>query len=150
MIDWCREEISSRDPRFEFHCFNIKSAYTDWDGEEGEIDAAAFKFPFSGEGFDSVLLASVFTHMPMAESINYLQQIRRVLAPDGKVLLTVIHSRGEFHSEGLDFCYDPETFLAAVKQAGFEHRFREETIGHHHYVLTRPRQQPNTLESPAI
>jgi len=137
MIDWCREEIARRDPRFDFRCFSIKSAYTDLDREKGEIDAADFEFPFPDAAFDSALLASVFTHMPMVESVHYLEQLGSVLRPNGKVLLSVFYSRGEPYSEGLDFYYDPEAFLASVKRVGLKFRFREEVLGHHWYVLTR-------------
>lgn len=137
MIDWCRKEIAPRDLRFDFRCFSIKSVYTDVDQEEGDMDAASFSFPFEDMAFDSVLLASIFTHMPMVESVHYLEELHRVLRPDGKVLLSVFYSQGEPYSEGIGFYYDSKAFLEAVKRSGFEYKFREELYGHHWYVLTR-------------
>jgi SAM-dependent methyltransferase len=89
MIDWCEREITSRDGRFEFQFFSIKSVYRTLDHYDGEIPASTFKFPFGDSAFDTVLVASVFTHMSMSEVSNYLRQIHRVLSPDGKVLLSV-------------------------------------------------------------
>lgn len=137
MIEWCIREIAPRDGRFKFGCFNIKSIYTDVDQHEGDIDAASFRFPYDDHAFDTVLLASIFTHMPMAESVNYLKQLQRVVRPKGKVMLSVFYSQDKPYSEGIGFYYDREAFLEAVKKSGFEYRFREELYGHHWYILTR-------------
>jgi SAM-dependent methyltransferase len=92
MIGWCTAQIAGRFARFEFKCFAVESAYDGWDGQQGDIPAARFKFPFPDCAFDSVLLASVFTHMPLVEIRNYLAETHRVLSPSGAVLLSVFFS----------------------------------------------------------
>jgi len=135
MINWCQENITAHAPNFRFHCFEIKSAYSDMDGHEGKIEAASFCFPFADCAFDAILLASVFTHMPMKESRNYLKELRRVLRPGGKILLSVFFSDSEPYSKHIDFYYNRKAFLDAVQDAGFDCRFREELYTHHWFVL---------------
>ena len=45
MVDWCLQEIRSRDPRFRFDYFDLKSVYTVLDHQAGSIDAETFRFP---------------------------------------------------------------------------------------------------------
>jgi SAM-dependent methyltransferase len=79
-IDWCRENISSRYPNFQFHEADIyNSVYR----PEGTQKAAQYKFPYDAAQFDFVILFSVFTHMMPEEVDNYLAEIRRVLKPSG-------------------------------------------------------------------
>lgn len=137
MIDWCREEIAPYATNFDFFCFVIKSIYGDVDGHKGVIDASAFQFPFGAKSFDSILLASVFTHMPIEESANYLQELHRVLKPGGKILLSVFFTDKEPYSTGIDFHYNPKSFLDIVNNLGFGTRFREELHKHNWFVLTK-------------
>ena len=92
MIAWARANVTTHDPRFTFEHFPIRSALDGIDGEAGTVDAAEFRFPYADGSFDSILLASVFTQMPLKEVAAYLSEIRRVLAPDGRVLLSVFMS----------------------------------------------------------
>ena len=45
-------------------------------------------FPFADASFDFVFVTSVFTHMLPNEVGNYLREIRRVLKPTGRCLIT--------------------------------------------------------------
>lgn len=141
MIDWCQQQLGSRAPNFEFLYCDIKSAYSTSDGDVGHIDAAFFRFPFEDASFDVALLASVFTHMPMEESANYLRELRRVTAPDGRIVLSVFFCEGEPYAEDINFYYDAGSFWEIVKQAGFEYRLRGDEVlydSHHNWhVLTR-------------
>jgi ubiquinone/menaquinone biosynthesis C-methylase UbiE len=89
MIRWCQDTISTRDSRFTFQHFDLRSVYFDfgWGNYSGSIRAASFRFPYSDAQFDAILLASVFTHTPMEEIAHYLKELNRVLKPGGKVLL---------------------------------------------------------------
>ena len=138
MIEWCAKEITPYAPCFDFHHFKIKSAYSDvLDREEGDIDAEAFAFPYNDNAFDSALLASVFTHMPMPESAAYLKELYRIMAPSGKIMLSVFYSDKAYVNGGLDFYYEKDAFLAIAKDTGFDYRFREELSRHNWYVLTK-------------
>ncbi|MDX1477415.1 MAG: class I SAM-dependent methyltransferase, partial [Saprospiraceae bacterium] len=137
MIEWCRKEISSVAPHFTFDLFELKSAYDEWDQIDGSIDAAEFHFPYEDKAFDSILLASVFTHMPLNESGHYLTEMQRVLKPSGKVLLSVFLTDGEPYSEQIDFFYRKKDFERAIKSAGLKGKFLMQTARHCWYVLKR-------------
>ena len=100
MIEWCRQQITSRDPRFQFNYFELKSVYSVLDNEQGTIDVKSFRFPWADESFDSVFLASVFTHMPPGEVKAYLGEIARVLRPKGKALASIFFAPGELETRG--------------------------------------------------
>lgn len=120
MIDWCQHNLGTRNNRFEFLFFDIESAYGPMDGHKGSVPAMRFRFPFDDNSFDSALLASVFTHMPLDESAHYLKELNRVLAPGGKLLLTVFLSRsGKERAEGHNFYYARSCFQAEAESIGF-------------------------------
>ena len=56
MVDWCTHEIGSRDPRFRFDYFALKSVYTAWDQQAGTLDAETFRFPYPDAAFDCEVL----------------------------------------------------------------------------------------------
>ena len=84
MVDWCLQEIRSRDPRFRFDYFDLKSVYTVLDHQAGSIDAETFRFPYAEAAFDAVILASVFTHMPPVQTRHYLGRIGQGDATGGQ------------------------------------------------------------------
>lgn len=65
----------------------------------GRLRASEFAFPYPEASFDLVFLTSVFTHMFPPDVRRYLAEIRRVLRPGGRVLLTAFLLTPE--SEGL-------------------------------------------------
>ena len=141
MIRWCEEEITSRAPNYRFDFFDLKSAYADADDQQAAISAASFRFPYRDQEFDSILLASVFTHMPLDEITNYLKEIHRVLKPKGKVFLSVFFSEGEPYAERISFFYQPSSFLARVSESGFRYRLHGKMGYHYHqnwYFLEHP------------
>lgn len=140
MIAWCQEEITRRAPDFRFHHFDVKSIYVMCDGHAGTVPAESFRFPFPDRSFDSILLASVFTHMPLEESAHYMKEMRRVLKPRGKALLSVfLSSKGPAQREH-NFAYVPGRFLGAARRAGLTHRglapLRCDTYEHNWFVLS--------------
>jgi ubiquinone/menaquinone biosynthesis C-methylase UbiE len=136
MIDWCRQEITSRFAKFDFLYFNIKSAYRLIDGHEGEMPATEFRFPFEDHAFDSVLLASVFTHMPMIEIFNYLNEIYRVLSPVGAALVSVFfRDAGKDTTNGSDFYLLKEDWLNALGMSRLHHTLVGIGGSHNWYVL---------------
>jgi ubiquinone/menaquinone biosynthesis C-methylase UbiE len=143
MIEWCQQKIQRHAPNFEFLYFDIKSAYSDKDGYRGKIDAASFRFPFDDDSFDFALLASIFTHMPLAESKNYLRELHRVLSREGRIVLSVFFTEGEPYAvEDINFYYRPQSFWVVVKETGFQYQLHEEiTYGESHHnwhILTKP------------
>jgi ubiquinone/menaquinone biosynthesis C-methylase UbiE len=143
MIQWCTDELTSRDSRFTFQHLDIKSAYVDWDGHAGQIDATTATFPFADASFDSVLLASVLTHMPLDETRQYLSELRRVIRPEGQILASVFLSTDEPRRESINFLYLKPEFFSTVKQACLQARLVEgsepvpgDELAHTWYLLT--------------
>lgn len=83
-VSWCREQISSRFPHFQFQYIPLAN---DLYREEGS-DAAHFRFPYPDAHFDFAVANSVFTHMLPEEVENYLREIYRTLKPGGKCYAT--------------------------------------------------------------
>jgi SAM-dependent methyltransferase len=84
-VEWCRKNISPRNPRFCFELADIRSEYY---YPQGRHTAEEYIFPYADQTFDFVFLTSVFTHMPPAAVSSYLRQIRRVLKPGGSCFST--------------------------------------------------------------
>src|SRR5205085_510783 len=59
-VDWCTEKYTSRFPNFKFHLVDV---YNELYNREGKYKATEYRFPFTAEQFDFVVLNSVFTHM---------------------------------------------------------------------------------------
>jgi hypothetical protein len=47
-----------------------------------------YTFPFQGKNFNFIFLTSVFTHLLPDDTKNYLQEIARLLHPDGRAFIT--------------------------------------------------------------
>ena len=124
MVDWCIQQIGSHDPRFRFDYFDLKSAYTVLDGQAGTIDAQTFRFPYPDASFDSVLLASVFTHMPPDETRQYLSELARVMRPGAKALLSVFLSPtgAEVRDNGMAWSHSLPGLLADIGALPFSAR----------------------------
>ncbi|MGH7512092.1 MAG: class I SAM-dependent methyltransferase [Gemmatimonadales bacterium] len=92
-IEWCQKAITPRHPRFEFQHADI---YNEEYNPNGALRAADFGFPYADGAFDFVFLTSVFTHMLPDDVRHYMAEIRRVLRPGGRSLITwfVLDSEG--------------------------------------------------------
>jgi SAM-dependent methyltransferase len=112
-VDWCRANISSEHPNFRFrHVDVLNPAYN----PKGTLDPNTFTFPYADGGFDFVFLTSVFTHMLTLEVQHYLAEIRRVLRPGGRCLMTL-------------FLLNDES-LAAIRADRTQRRFEHEGDGY--------------------
>jgi len=84
-ITWAQLEISTRYPNFQFRHVPI---YNSLYNPTGYIKATEFIFPYEDASFEFVFLTSVFTHMPGDVIRHYMREIRRVLKPMGRVLIS--------------------------------------------------------------
>jgi SAM-dependent methyltransferase len=69
-ISWCREHVAG----CEFHTNDL----------EPPLEFA------SGNNFDLIISLSVFTHIPLEQQTRWLQEMKRVLKPNGFLLCTVV------------------------------------------------------------
>ncbi len=94
-ISWCEEHIAKDFPNFKFQYIPLNNDLYHLTDEKAEN----FKFPYPDNSFDTVFLFSVFTHMQPLEVQNYLNEIYRVLKPNGKCLSTFFLYDDEIESE---------------------------------------------------
>jgi SAM-dependent methyltransferase len=85
VVDWASRNLGSQLPHFRFRQVDVYNATYN---QPGKLKAETFVFPYADEAFDFVFLTSVFTHMPGPEVRHYLDEIGRVLAPGGRVVMT--------------------------------------------------------------
>ena len=84
-VDWCNQAYAKY-PNFRFHHSDV---FNEFYNPRGPVLAADYKFPFPDASFDFIFLTSVFTHMFPKDVENYLAEVKRMLAPGGRVLVTV-------------------------------------------------------------
>lgn len=84
-IEWCQKTYALLYPNFHFHFADIhNNAYN----STGKEKASDYRFPFESSSIDFVFLTSVFTHLLPRGTENYLSEVRRVLKPNGRCLVT--------------------------------------------------------------
>lgn len=83
-VKWCNKKIKRDFPNFNFLYVPLKNDLYNQSTEKAEN----FKFPYEDHSFDKVFLFSVFTHMSVSETGNYLREIKRVLKSGGLCLST--------------------------------------------------------------
>lgn len=84
-IEWCQRAITSRYPSFRFQHADL---YNGEYNPRGTVQASEYRFPYGDGSFDFVFLTSVFTHMLPPDIRHYLAEVRRVLKPNGRCLVT--------------------------------------------------------------
>ena len=82
-IEWCREEITSRHPNFQFELADVNNRQYN---PRGGTPASRYTFPYEDESFDLALASSVFTHMRPDDTSRYLSEAARVLRPGGELV----------------------------------------------------------------
>jgi SAM-dependent methyltransferase len=120
-IESCKKEIASRHPNFRFRHVDVFNRVYN---PTGRLKPESFDFPYAEEAFEFVFLTSVFTHMLPPAVSNYLSEIRRVLRPEGRCLMTA-------------FILD-EASLAATRAGRATRRFMHEGDGYFYDVPDRP------------
>jgi SAM-dependent methyltransferase len=120
-IEECVKEIGSNHPNFRFQHVDVHNQVYN---REGKLAPDSFAFPYPDESFDFVFLTSVFTHMLPPEVGHYLDEIRRVLKPTGRVLMTF-------------FLLNPAS-IAAIEAGKTKRKFAFEGDGYRHDLERRP------------
>jgi SAM-dependent methyltransferase len=108
-VEWASRTITPRFPNFQFRWIDL---YNQTYRPSGEVDPRSFCFPFPDGEFDLVYLRSVFTHMLPAHVDHYLSEVRRVMKPQGRSLITYFLLNDESirlmsgERSYIDFAYD--------------------------------------------
>lgn len=82
-IQRCRDIV--RHPGFKFETIDIWHPLYN---PEGKVAPSDFEFPYEDKQFDVVFAASIFSHLSKEVATDYLQEIARVLKPNGRAILS--------------------------------------------------------------
>ncbi len=85
-VEWCRKNISSKYPNFDFLFADIANNRYN---PNGKLKASQCRFSCGDDSFDFVFLTSVFTHMLPDEVQNYASEIVRLLKPNGRCFVSL-------------------------------------------------------------
>jgi SAM-dependent methyltransferase len=125
-VTWCREAVGKRYDNFRFHHLDLLHPIYN---PRGALATTAARLPFSDGIFDFVAACSVLTHLGSAEIEAYAREIRRVMAPGARCLVTafmlnapsragLVAGRGALVFDGedpaLELYADPANPTAAV------------------------------------
>jgi len=111
-IEWCKKHITKDFPNFNFQYIPLNNDLYHFTEKKAED----FVFPYENDSFDTIFLFSVFTHMQPLEVQNYLNEIQRVLKPNGKCLATFflydnqIENKISSKDNGMSFPYERENY----------------------------------------
>ncbi|WP_174300620.1 class I SAM-dependent methyltransferase [Caulobacter sp. S45] len=84
-IRYCLRRIGPVRPDFTFHHLDIRNGIYNPRGRIGESET---RFPCADGSITLAFATSVFTHLPWPTVVHYLAEVRRVLAPGGRALIT--------------------------------------------------------------
>ena len=85
MIDWCKQNITTRFPNFHFAALDVINTYY---RPNGRVRASELVFPYADGTFDFAFAKSLFTHLLPPDAENYVKQMARVLRPGGRAWLS--------------------------------------------------------------
>jgi SAM-dependent methyltransferase len=85
-VAWCQEHISRVYPAFRFQHLDLYNSLYNNGGQERLENKKPL--PYEDASFDFIFLTSVFTHLTLEDMLYYLGQIKRLLRPGGKALIT--------------------------------------------------------------
>jgi SAM-dependent methyltransferase len=92
MIAWCQENLSPHAPAFEFQHHNVLHELLNPSGTPGHLP-----FPVADGEITLLIAWSVFTHLLEADAAFYMQELGRVLGPDGVAVTTwFLFDKGDF------------------------------------------------------
>ena len=135
MVAWCEQEFCPRDPRFSFRVLDVSS-------QEREDGGLSLRAPFEDDSFDFALLESLFDNVPLEQAQAHLRELGRVMAPGGRVVLSVFFAVGKSYADPSHHYYEPKAFWDVVEGAGFDHHLRgsQGTGGFRNWCVCLPRK----------
>jgi SAM-dependent methyltransferase len=125
-ISWASRHISSQFPNFSFAHVDLFNKHYN---PKGKLSAGTFHFPYQDNTFDFVFLKSVFTHLLPLSIRHYLREIRRVLKPSGRCLLTIFL----LNDESLDLVHRGQSSIPLLHEVDgyrvLDPQFPETAVG---------------------
>ena len=137
-IEWCRREITTRHPNFNFSHVDVFNHQPGSGNLTGELRPEDLVFPYEDEQFDLACLFSVFTHILTEGFDRYCSELRRVLRPGGRALATFFL----LNESPLEDCQLAKRLLEQTgpcrtgfdvpeAMVAYEEAFVRETLAHH-------------------
>ncbi len=125
-IGWCRQHLEPHwNGRSELYWFDLYSAEYN---PLGAVKANQLVFPCESGAADIVFAGSLFTHLLEPDAVHYLEEIRRVLSPRGKAILSV-HTQPPpgslFFGTERRIDIDPSYFIQLAAKAGLREEGRQ-------------------------
>jgi SAM-dependent methyltransferase len=118
-IQWCRKAFASlASGRFQFDHFDAYSAVYN---PEGKIQARDYRFPYNDGAFNTVVCASLFTHLLEPDCVHYLAEISRILGAGGRAIISIHNTPAEgtrFSGDEARIDIDQDYFVELANQAG--------------------------------
>jgi len=120
-IQWCRKAFAAlAGDRFQFDHFNAYSAVYN---PQGKIQARDYRFPYTDGTFNTVVCASLFTHLLQPDCVHYLDEISRILGPGGRAIISIHNAPAEgtrFSGDEARIDIEQDYFVELASQAGLK------------------------------
>lgn len=84
-VAWCNQNITPHYDNFRFQQIDLVHPLYN---PAGEGSTAMVRLPFDDGAFDFIFMTSVLTHLTAADARAYAREIKRLLAPGGRCLVT--------------------------------------------------------------
>lgn len=123
-VDWCQRELQPTHPSLRFiHLDVANERYNPL----GDAIEAQTRLPVEDASADVINLYSVFSHMTYGDVVRYLQELRRVIAPGGRLFLTAF-----IETDVPNYAINPpgyrEQWTGALHCVRFERGFFEDML----------------------
>jgi SAM-dependent methyltransferase len=124
-VDWCQRELQPTHPGLRF--VHVDVANDRYNPKGGAIEAET-RLPVDDASADVINLYSVFSHMTYGDVASYMHELRRVVAPSGKIFLTAF-----IETDVPNYAINPPGYLdqwsGALHCVRFERGFFEDMLG---------------------
>jgi len=102
-IRWCRKFITKNPSKMEFIHLDMKNERYN---NIGEKISNNFRFPLQDKSQDLIYLYSVFSHMELEDTRQYLKEFKRIIKTEGKIFFTAFIEKNV-----TDYKINPENYI---------------------------------------
>lgn len=112
-LNACITNKTLQRPNFTFDFLDVKN---DEFNPHGKYEANEYRFPYEDSSFDTIFLVSVFTHMLTDDVTQYIDEISRLLKPDGTAFITTFLMDDGAQSSGLNFPFKEQEHFYSTEE----------------------------------